>query len=120
MTTTIFNMTKDVAGYNGFGLIPSTVKKGVALAQNVAQSFVVPSDSSTYLVIFVYTPGSNVFVNFTTTAAAFPGAIANVTSELSPIARQVAAGTTISLLTPDAAGAYVNALIYIVSPYTNG
>lgn len=118
-TTTRFLMTRDIAGYNGFGLVPSNIIHGVALVTNAAQSFTLPSDATTYLVVFSYGAGSNVFVDSTTTAAAYTGTIGLRTSELNPNARQYKSGTTISLLTPDLAGAYVEAAVYVCPPYIN-
>lgn len=119
MTTTKFNMTKDVAGYNGFGIVPSNSKQGVLLAQNVAQSFTVPSDYPTYIAIMTYSPGNNVFVAYDTTASAFTGVAGAVTSELLPVGRQVKAGSTISALTTDAAGAYVGVVFLVVNEFGN-
>lgn len=116
---TKFNMTRDVGGQNGFGLIPSNTKYGVLLAAGVPQSVVSPSDSPSHIEIFSYTPGSNVFVDFSTTAAAFTGTIGPVTAELNPSARLLPKGTTVSILTPDAAGAYVGIVFYIAGEYTN-
>lgn len=118
-TTTIFNMTKDVAGYNGFGVVPSNVMYGVQLLQNAAQSFTLPNDSSNYLVIFTYLPGANVFVDSTTTAAAYSTTIGAVTSELNPVGRQLKGGTTVSLISPDTGGAYVQAAVYVCPNYIN-
>jgi hypothetical protein len=120
MLTTKFLMTRDIAGYNGFGLIPTTVKSGVQLAANTAQTLLtVPSDYANYIVIFSFQPGSNVFVDFNQTASAFTGVAGSVTSELLPQARSVRAGTVISAITPDVGGAYVQALCYVAPPYTN-
>ena len=118
MATTKFLMTKDIGGYNGFGVKPSTVNFGMDLATGVAQTAVLPSDYPNYMVVFSYTPGSNVFVDSTTTAAAY-GASAAVTAELNPQARQLPAGTTISFITPDAAGSYVQVGVFVAPPYGN-
>lgn len=118
-TTTLFNMTRDINGYNGFGVQPSNVKYGVQLAQNVEQNFTLPGDSSTYLAIFTYNPGANVFIDFTTTAAAFSGTIGQTTAELNPVARQIPQYTTVSMITPDTGGALVGVELYVVSPYGN-
>lgn len=118
-TTTKFNMTKDIGGYNGFGLTKSNVIHGVLLAQNVAQSFTLPTDSAMYAVVFSIQPGANVFVNDTTTATAYTGTIGLRTSELNPMCRQYKKGTTISMITPDSSGAYVEAAIYVCQPYVN-
>lgn len=117
--TTKFNMTKDISGYNGFGLTKSNVIHGVLLAQNVAQSFTLPTDSSMYAVVFGIQPGSNVFVDDTTTAAAYTGTIGSKTAELNPMCRQYKKGTTISMLSPDTGGAYVEAAVYVCQPYIN-
>lgn len=123
MGTTKFNMTRDVAGQNGFGVMPSNQKQGVFLAQNVAQNFTVPNDAPNYLAILTYTPGTNVFVAYNTTAAAFTGTAGAVTSELLPIGRQVsspvAGGSTISVITPDTGGSYVGIVFYIVMEFGN-
>jgi hypothetical protein len=119
MTTTIFNMTRDVAGNNGFGVMPSTVKYGALLTQNVAQTVTVPSDYSNYIAIFTYTPGAHVFVAYDDTATAFSGTMSAVDSELNPIGRQLKAGQVISLLTPDTNGAYVGVVFYVILPFGN-
>ena len=121
MSTTKFLMTKDIAGYNGFGVIPSTEIYGAALAQGVDQVLAVcPTDYSNYIAIYSYTPGSQVFIDDTgATAAVFSGTAGQVTSELNPQARQVTGGTSISAITPDTSGAYVQVSFYVVAPYVN-
>lgn len=120
MSTTKFNMTKDIAGYNGFGVVTSTVKNGTFLAQDTPETLItIPSDYDNYIVVFSYSPGSNVFVDMDTTASAFTSPPASVTSELLPQARQVKKGTVISVMTPDTAGAYVQASVYVVQPFGN-
>ena len=115
---TKFNMTKDISGFNGFGLQTSNTIKGVLLAQNVAQSAVAPTDAAYYIAVFSYVGGA-VFVNSKGTATAYSGTIGAVTSELNPSAREVKAGTTISMLTPDSAGAYVEVAFYVAPPFIN-
>jgi len=117
--STKFNLTKDVAGYNGFGLITTDQKTGVLLATGVAQSVTVPTGYPRFAAIFSYTPGANVFVDNITTAAAFTGTIGAVTSELNPSCRLFQPGETISLFTPDAAGAYVGIIWYVAQDYIN-
>lgn len=116
---TKLNMTRDVAGYNGFGLIPSSDSYAGILVATVAQTITVPSQYPYYLVVLSYTPGANVFVNFSTTAVTPPGAIAANLNELNPAGRLVKKGTTISFITPDAAGAYVSALYYVAPEFGN-
>jgi hypothetical protein len=119
-TTTKFNLTKDLAGYNTFGVRTSNEIRGVFLASGVAQSTVTPSDSTDYAVLVSITPGANVFVDFTgATATAYTGTLGPVTSELNPQVREVKAGQSISVITPDAGGAYVEISFYIVNQYTN-
>jgi hypothetical protein len=119
MSTPKFMMTRDVNGYNAFGVSQSDVIYGGTLATDTAGSFTLPSDYAKYIVIFSFTPGANVFVSSTATAATPTGAIASRTVELNPQGRQYSKGTTISLITPDAAGAYFTASVFYVDPYTN-
>lgn len=115
---TIFNMTKDVAGYNGFGIVVSDDGYSGFLAQNVEDSVIVPSDYQKYIAIFSYTPGANVFVDMTRDATVPVGAIAADTSRLNPQARMVTKGTEISFITPDTPGAYVTIEFLAVQPYS--
>lgn len=117
--STKFNMTRDISGTNGFGLIPTDQKVGVLLATGVAQSTTVPSGYPRFAAIFSYTPGANVFVDNITTAAAFTGTIGAVTAELNPSCRLYQPGETISLFTPDAAGSYVGIEWYVAQDYIN-
>jgi hypothetical protein len=119
--STKFNMTKDISGYNGFGLISTTDGYSGLLGQNVADSVTTPSNDiyHNYLAVFSYSPGSNVFVDFTTTASVPAGAIAADSSRLLPAARQVKSGDVISFITPDIAGAYITIEFYVVANYIN-
>jgi hypothetical protein len=116
---TKLNLTKDVAGYNAFGLAPSVDSYGGILVATVAQTITVPSAYPAYLAVMSYTPGSNVWVNFTTTAVTPPGAIGANLNELNPAGRRVLKGTTISFITPDAAGAYVSLMFYVIPEFGN-
>lgn len=118
---TKFNMTRDINGYNGFGLVESDTVYGVLLASAIEQNFTAPSgEYNNYLAIFSYTPGTNVFVDLTgNTAADYSGTIGAVTSELNPSARQVKAGTQISLICPDTNGSYVQVAFYVCESYGN-
>lgn len=117
--STKFNMTRDVAGYNGFGLIPSDDSFSGLLATASAQSVTVPNQYEYYIAIFSFTPGTNVFVNFKTTAVTPGSSIAANANELNPAGRLVKGGTAISLITPDTSGAYVTVLFYVVAPFGN-
>jgi len=80
------------------------------LATNTSQTYTVPGTSSDkYQATFTYTSTSNVFVgyNFTPT---IPGSGTNETThseEFRPICKYVKGGDVLSLISPDAAGAYV-------------
>jgi hypothetical protein len=116
---TKFNMTKDVAGYNGFGVTPCLDSYTGLLAVGVADSVVTPSEYPAYIAVLSYTPGSNVFVDTVTTAAAPVGAIAASSACLNPSGLRVLKGTTISFITPDAAGAYVSVRFFVVPEFGN-
>lgn len=117
--STKFNMIRDISGYNGFGIIPTYDIQGCSLTANVAQTFTVPSNYANWIVIFSYTPGANVFVSFTTTAAVPSGSVSTITSVLNPSARAVKGGSTFSVITPDATAPYIVAEYQIVAPYQN-
>lgn len=116
---TKFNMTKDVAGFNGFGVVPSQDSYAGILVAAAAQTITVPSEYPAYIAVMSYTPGANVWVNFTTTAVTPAGAIGANLNELNPAGRRVLKGTTISCITPDAGGAYVSILFYVVPEFGN-
>lgn len=112
--TTLFNLTRDINGYNGFGLPPADDKQATTLAQSVAQTFTVPSNFNVWLAIFSYDPGLRIFVAYNGNTAAVPGSsVASTTSELLPTARQLNGGTQISVITPDQA-AYVQVSYYAI------
>ena len=119
LSDTFFTMTRDINGFNGFGL-PFTVNaiSGVLVA-TVAQSITVPSSYPNWIAVFSYTPGTEVWVDNITTALAPAGAFSATTSELNPSARAVKAGSTISFITNDASSPVVSVLFYVASPYGN-
>lgn len=117
--STKFNMTRDVAGYNGFGLAPSDDSYSATLAADDETSMDVPNEYPYYLAVFSYTPGSNVFVNFSDTASEPSGSFTNDGNVLNPSARLVKANAEISLLTPDSGGAYVSITFYVAPPFGN-
>lgn len=119
MNATKFLMTKDVAGYNGFGLPFTLNAKSGVLAATVAQSITVPSNYPNWIAIFSYTPGSNIWVDNITTAVAPTGAFSDTTSELNPAARFVKAGDTISFITSDVTSPMVSVLFYVAPPFGN-
>ncbi len=111
--TTKFSMTRDINGYNGFGLKQSNYKMGVILATGVEQHFTVNGGNAKYLAIFSTEPGKNVYVSINDTAAAFTGTLASVTSEHNPIAREVSEGDIVSFYTDDST-AIVGVTIYAI------
>ena len=116
---TKFLMTRDISGTNGFGIPPSQDSYAGILVAAAAQTITVPSEYPAYIAVMSFTPGSNVWVNFTTTAATPAGAIGADLNELNPAGRRVLKGTTISFITPDVAGAYVSVLFYVVPEFGN-
>jgi len=117
--STKFNMTRDVAGYNGFGIPFAQDGYSMVLAATVAQSVTVPDNYPNWIAIFGYTPGATVWVDGITTAVAPTGAAAASTAKLNPSARYVKAGDTISFITSDVAGAMVYVEFLIVMPFGN-
>lgn len=111
-TITPFLMTRDIAGYNGFGLAFSNSKFSATLAQDTDTTLVVPlsaamgapttGQKNKYIAIFSFEPGAQVWVANNETAAKPAGAtFASVSSELNPSARYVEAGDTLHFLTGD-------------------
>lgn len=109
--TTLFEMTRDINGYNGFGLNFADDNQSMLLTQDIAQSVTVPSAYGTWIAIFSIGTGSTVWVTTTGTAAAPTGAAASTASVMNPTARKVYAGQTISLITHDT-NAYVGISFY--------
>jgi hypothetical protein len=117
--STKFNMTRDINGYNGFGILPTYDIQSTSLADSVAQSITVPSNFQNWIAIITYSPGSSIFVDFTGVDAAAPStAFASATASLNPSARQVSAGQSISFITTDADSPYVCVEFQAILPYT--
>ncbi len=122
--TTKFNLTRDINGYNGFGVKFSDQKYSTTLATGVTQSLTVPNNMGmggngiytkpVYIAIFSFTPGANVFVANNLTAASPGAAFAASNAELNPAARQVEGGDVLSFITPDTA-AYITVSFYVIS-----
>ena len=118
--STKFNMIRDISGYNGFGIIPTYDIQGCSLTANAAQTFTVPDNYGNWIAIFSYTPGADIFVDFSGATAAVPsGTVATITSVLNPSARAVKGGDTFSVITPDATSPYITVEYQIVAPYQN-
>lgn len=118
--STKFSMVRDVNGYNGFGIMPTQDIDGCSLATSTAQTFTVPDNYPSWIAIFSYTPGSNIFVDFTGATAVVPsGSEGAITVSLNPSARSVKGGATFSVITPDATSPFITVEYQIVAPYIN-
>ena len=117
--STLLSLTRDINGYNAFGVMPTYDIQGTSLTATVAQQFTVPDNYNNWLAIFSYTPGANIWVSFTTTAAVAGGSFASMTSSLNPSARQVRGGTVISVITSDINTPFVCVELQVIAPYTN-
>ena len=117
--STKFLMTRDIAGYNGFGIMPTQDMQSGVLAAGVAQSITVPDNYPNWIAIFSYQPGSTIWVSFTTTAVAPAGAFSSTASCLNPAGRAVKAGDTISFITNDTFSPGVGVEFQVAAPYQN-
>lgn len=117
--STKFNMTRDINGYNGFGVPFALDGQTAVLAANVEQHITVPSNYSNWIAVFSFTPGSNIWVDGITTAVVPAGAFSASTAELNPAARAVKAGQTLSFITSDTTNPLVSVSFYIINPYQN-
>lgn len=120
---TPFSLTRDINGYNGFGLAFSDTKYSATIAQSTDTTLTVGGASpdgmissfsaNRYLAIFNFEPGAQVWVANNATAAVPAGAsFASTSSELNPSARVVQAGDVLHFITPDSGGANVSVVIY--------
>lgn len=109
---TKFGMTRDINGYNGFGLKPTDTAYSATLATTTDTTLTVPStntlggasinasDEPTLLAIFAYDPGTSVWVAKGTTASTPAGAsFAAAASELNPAAWEVQGGDILHFYT---------------------
>jgi len=117
--STKFSMTRDINGYNGFGILPTYDIKNAVLAVGVAQNFTVPSNYPSWIAIFSYTPGATIWVSVNGTALAPTGAFGSGVSALNPAGRQVKAGDVLSFITADATNPMVSVELQIIAPYQN-
>lgn len=97
-------MTRDINGYNGFGLPFSDTNYSATITTGTATSLTVPGNSvcTVFLAIFSFTPGGSVYVaNNETAAIPAGGSFASTTSVLNPTARVCNAGDVLSFITAD-------------------
>ena len=119
MNATKFNMTRDINGYNGFGLPFTNVAFSAVLAPNVQQGITIPSNYPNWIAIFSYTPGASVWVADAITALAPTGVFSPTRSQLNPAARLVQAGDTLTFITDDTTSRAVSVLLYVAPPFGN-
>lgn len=123
---TPFTLTRDINGYNGFGLQFADNKYNATIAQSTDTTLTIPGDApmgavnnvtiNKYIAIFSYEPGAQVWVANNATAAVPVGAtFATTTSEQNPSARVVDAGDVLHFITPDSGGANISVILYALS-----
>lgn len=117
--STKLSLTRDINGYNAFGVFPTFDVFSGSLTANAAQSITVPSNNQYWLAIFTYTPGANIWVNFTTTATVPGGTVGSSSNVLNPAGRQVKAGSTISFITSDGTSPFICIELQSVNNYAS-
>lgn len=118
--STKFNMTRDINGYNGFGVQPTYDVEGCFLSASSAQTFTVPNNYPNWIAIFSYTPGASIFVDFSgATAVAPTSSVGAVTVVLNPAGRALKGGSTFSVITQDATSPYITVEYQVVPTYQN-
>jgi hypothetical protein len=98
---TPFIMTRDINGYNGFGLPFSVDQFSAALEAETEDTLTVPSACQKYLAVFSFDPGTAVWVSLNGTAEIPTGTFDQTTSEQNPTARIVSAGDILSFITTE-------------------
>jgi hypothetical protein len=116
---TKFVLTRDINGYNGFGIPFTQDNYKTTLAANVAQTVTVPDEYQSWLAIFSFSPGSDIYVALNTTATVAGASFAQSASQLNPAARYVQAGDTLSFITGDASNPVAEVSFYVAPPFTN-
>jgi len=109
---TKFSLTRDINGYNGFGLVPSDTAYSVTLTANTDTHFTVPANTAIggsniasvnnpiLIAIFYFTPGAEVWCALNTAAGVPAGSSWGATaSEGNPSAWQVKGGDEIHVKT---------------------
>lgn len=99
-----FNMTRDVNGYNGYGIqFQEDPNDGFecSLTENIVQSVTVPSNYPFWIAIFTFRAGSNIWVANNSIPVLPTGTMTSSVSDPIPTARQVKAGDVLSFITGD-------------------
>jgi hypothetical protein len=117
--STKLSLTRDINGYNAFGIIPTYDVYACSLTAAAEQNITVPSNYEFWLAVFTYSPGSNIWVDFTDTAAVPGGTIGLVSAVLNPAGRQVKAGSTISFITSDATDPFICIELQVINNYAS-
>jgi hypothetical protein len=99
MTTTTLNLTRDINGFVTYGYPFTEWNYNTVLAQGVNQTVTAPSENAQWLAIFVYEPGTVVWVADNTAADAPGGSFAKAYSQLNPSPRLVNGGDVLSFVT---------------------
>jgi hypothetical protein len=116
MTTKSLIFGTDAQDRNAYAPNVSNLIYHALLTQNLAASITLPTESniSQYEVCFSYSPGANVWVDYSGSPATVPSnaSFATGNSELCPGQRVLASASTISVITGDSGGAFVGVAIY--------
>lgn len=116
MAIVYLNFGRDVQGFNAFAP-PTSGNKWSATITNGAETHItIPSTVTTWIAVFSYQPGTNVWVDLTGATAIIPvgATLATTTSELNPASRTVYAAGKISMIT-DNTSADVGVSLYAVA-----
>ena len=98
MSVTKFVLVKDINSNVTYGVPTSNTIYAAALTANTPQSLTVPANAQ--LALYSWTPGVDLFVNPTTTAAVPGASFAAATTEQNPTIRPVIGGSTLSFVSP--------------------
>lgn len=112
----LFSMTRDINGFNGFGLIPSDDIYGGKVAQNTAYTVTVPSNYENWIALISYTPGSEFWVAYNVAATVPAIGVASMTTELNPAGRQLKAGDTLSFISNNTGNPGFSVSFYALVP----
>jgi hypothetical protein len=121
--STKFNMARDINGYNGFGLIFTDTAYSCTLTASTDTTLTIPanmglgggglSQSSQWIAIFNFDPGSSVWVASNAVASnPAGGSFAATSSELNPSARLIKGGDVLHFYTTGT-GVNVSVLLYL-------